>query len=96
MNFTFRALDNRMSHVVTGGRKGVVPHRGLKEVCEERISWEGAYRAFQQAVEFVQQEEKGGDADMLFCLGKACEKLGDRQWALDAFLQARAANPSRE
>jgi len=50
-----------------------------------KVTWEAAYRAFTKAADCRQEQGSGESAEVLFYLGEASDKLGDRERALDAF-----------
>ena len=62
------------------------------ETASIDITWEAAYRAFTKASELRTEYGLDESADVLFYLGEACEKLGDRARALTAFERARIAD----
>jgi len=52
---------------------------------QQQVTWEAAYRAFTRAADCRLDQGQAESAEVLFYLGEASDKLGDRQRALDAF-----------
>jgi tetratricopeptide (TPR) repeat protein len=87
---------SRVAAIGAGGDYDDDGGGGLLGLGEDgvEITWEAAYRAFQRCADEMEASGQAESAEVLFYLGEACEKLGDRPRALNAFTRAREADPT--